>query len=85
MPRMDDEQSEPVEVPLDALSDAALRGLVEEFVSRDGTDYGRHERSLEEKVTDVRRQLQRGEAAIMFDPETRSTTIVVRRRQTPRS
>lgn len=78
---MDDEQPEPVEVPLDALSDAALRGLVEEFVSRDGTDYGRQERTLEDKVVDVLRQLHRGEAAIMFDPETRSTTIVVKRRR----
>lgn len=74
---MDDEQSEPVDVPLAALSAAALRGLVEEFVSRDGTDYGVRERSLDEKVHDVMRQLERGEAKIVFDPSTRSTNIVV--------
>lgn len=77
---MDDEQSAPLEVPLEALSADALRGLIEEFVSRDGTDYGRVERSLGEKVDDVLRQLRRGEAAIVFDPETRSTNIVARRR-----
>jgi uncharacterized protein YheU (UPF0270 family) len=76
---MDEEQSAPVEVPLDALSESALRGLIEEFVSRDGTDYGVHERSLEDKVGDVMRQLQRGEAVIVFDPETRSANVVVKR------
>lgn len=83
VPGMEDEPSQPVEVPLDALSAAALRGLVEEFVSRDGTDYGRHERTLEEKVADVLRQLQRGEAAIVYDPGTRSANIVVRRPGAP--
>ncbi|MDX2169369.1 MAG: YheU family protein [Deltaproteobacteria bacterium] len=77
---MDAEQGEPIEVPPSALSAAALRAVVEEFVSRDGTDYGVSERSLEEKVRDVLRQLERGEAAIMFDPESRTTHIVVRKR-----
>jgi uncharacterized protein YheU (UPF0270 family) len=53
-----------------------LRALVEEFVSRDGTDYGAVERSLEEKVADVMRQLERGEAHIVFDPESETVTIV---------
>lgn len=75
---MDEEQAAPIEVPLAALSPAALRGVVEEFVNREGTDYGLRERTLDEKVRDVMRQLERGEAVIVFDPETRSTTIVVR-------
>lgn len=78
---MEADPSEPVEVPLSALSDAALRGVIEEFVSRDGTDYGLQERTLAEKVRDVRRQLERGEAVIVFDPESRTTTIVPRRRR----
>ena len=78
---MEDEQSAPIEVPLDALSATALRGLVEEFVNREGTDYGVRERTLDEKVGDVMRQLERGEAAIVFDPESRSTTIVVRKKR----
>lgn len=66
----------PVEIPPDQLSPEALRGLVEEFVSRDGTDYGAVERSLEQKVRDVLRQLERGEARIVFDPETESVNVV---------
>lgn len=64
------------EVPWTSLSEAALRGLVEEFVTRDGTDYGRSEKSLEDKVTDVMRQLRRGEVKIVFDPESETANVV---------
>ena len=69
-----------VEIPVEALSVEALRGLIESFVGREGTDYGERERSLEEKVADVRCQLERGEARIVFDPETESVNIVPARR-----
>jgi uncharacterized protein YheU (UPF0270 family) len=65
-----------VDVPLDALDEATLVALVESFVGREGTDYGAVERSLEEKVADVRRQLERGDARIVFDPETETVNIV---------
>ena len=66
-------------MPLESLSDAALRALIESFVGREGTDYGLEERSLEQKVADVRRQLERGEARIVFDPKTESVNIVPER------
>jgi hypothetical protein len=68
-----------VDVPLEVLSDAALRALIESFVGREGTDYGLEERSLEAKVADVRRQLERGEARIVFDPKTESINIIPER------
>jgi len=68
---------DPVEVPTDALSPEALRALIEEFVTRDGTDYGSVERSLEEKVAAVRGQLARGEVRIVFDPESETTTLII--------
>jgi len=67
-----------VEVPAAALSRDALRALVEEFVTRDGTDYGAVERGLDAKVVDVLHQLERGEVRIVFDPESETTTIVSR-------
>ena len=67
----------PIEVPPDQLSRGALRALVEEFVTRDGTDYGPVERSLDDKVADVMRQIARGEVRIVFDPESETTTLVV--------
>jgi uncharacterized protein YheU (UPF0270 family) len=65
-----------VVIPAGSLSEAALGGLIESFVNREGTDYGARERSLAAKVAAVRRQLERGEARIEFDPETESVNIV---------
>ncbi|MBY0398708.1 YheU family protein [Myxococcota bacterium] len=66
------------------LSAEALRGLVEEFVSREGTDYGHVDRSLEGKVHDVMRQLETGEARIVFDLESETASIVSTREQRAR-
>ncbi len=43
-----------------------LENLIESFVLREGTDYGEHERTLEQKVADVKRQLQCGEAVLVW-------------------
>jgi uncharacterized protein len=68
--------SRSVEVPHGALSAEALRGVIEEFVTRAGTDYGTQERTIEEKITDVTRQLERGEVVIVLDAETATTNII---------
>jgi uncharacterized protein YheU (UPF0270 family) len=67
-----------VEVPHIHLTPEALRGVVEEFVTRDGTDYGRVEKTLDEKVAAVMRQLDRGEAAILYDGKNQTTSIAPR-------
>lgn len=72
------ETPEPVEVPYGELAPELLHGLVESFVLREGTDYGEKEFSLEDKVAGVIRQLKKGDARIVFDPETESVTIIVR-------
>jgi len=75
--RMDsDLPQEPVFVPHTELSPEALRGVIESFVLREGTDYGEREFSLEEKLLHVHRQLERGEARIVFDPNTETIDIV---------
>ncbi len=65
-----------VEVPHTELSAEVLQSLAEEFVSRDGTDYGAAEKSLAEKVALLIRQLETGRAKIYFDPESESINIV---------
>ncbi len=65
-----------VEVPVERISREALDGLIEEFVTRDGTDYGSQERTLEEKKRTIARQLDRGEVVILFDPESETCNIV---------
>jgi uncharacterized protein YheU (UPF0270 family) len=74
---MENEAPEPIEVPHTELSAQLLQAVIESFVLREGTDYGEREFSLEDKVAKVIAQLKRGEAKIIFDPETDSVTIVV--------
>ncbi|MBL8269320.1 MAG: YheU family protein [Steroidobacter sp.] len=73
----DPEEQRPVAVPHTELSPEALRGVIESFVLREGTEYGEREFTLDEKLAQVMRQLQRGEAQIMFDPVSSSVSIVV--------
>jgi uncharacterized protein len=69
---------EPIVVPYTELAADLLHAVVESFVLREGTDYGEKEISLEAKVARVMAQLKRGEAKILFDPESESITIVSR-------
>jgi uncharacterized protein YheU (UPF0270 family) len=65
----------PLVVPHRQLSAAALRGVIEAYVLREGTDYGWREFSLEQKVAHVTAQLEEGTAQIWFDPDTNSVDI----------
>jgi len=71
---------EPVFVPYEELSAEALRGVVESFVLREGTEYGSRDFTLEEKLAHVYGQLERREARIVFDPETETIDIIPTRR-----
>ena len=75
----EEEDTKPVEVPHTELAPSTLRAVIESFVLREGTDYGVQDVSLDRKVTDVMRQLERREAVILYDPGTDSVDIVVRR------
>jgi len=70
------DMSKLIQVPHDALSPQALRAVIEEYVTRAGTDYGTRERTIEEKIADVQRQVERGEAIILFDVDAATTNIV---------
>ena len=65
-----------VKIPYDQLSPEALHGVVEEFVTRDGTDYGEVEIPLETKIAQVLAQIRSGKAVIVFDQETESCTVL---------
>ncbi len=65
-----------VEIPLEKLTHEALEGVIDDFILREGTDYGAHEASLEKKREDILRQLKNGRAKIVFEPETESITLV---------
>ena len=59
-----------VEVPPQRLQTDILQALLEEYASRDGTDYGERELSLEQKVSSLRAQIQRGELLIVYEVES---------------
>ena len=53
----------------------ALQGVIEAFVTREGTDYGIQDVSLATKVLQVRQQLDAGTAVLVYDEDTESCTI----------
>lgn len=63
-------------IPHQQLSPDTLNTLIEDFVSRDGTDYGATEISLNQKAQQVRRQLDKGQIVIVFDNSTETCNIV---------
>lgn len=53
-------------IPWQELESETLNNIIESFVLREGTDYGLSEKSLSEKVSDIRRQLQQGTIVIVW-------------------
>ena len=65
----------PMIIPHHMLSPGALRGVIEAFVTREGTDYGLHDIPLATKVAQIQHQLDAGTAVIVYDEATDSCTI----------
>ncbi len=53
-------------VPWQQIEPDTLDNLIREFVLREGTDYGAIEVSLQDKVAQIRTQLESGEAVVVF-------------------
>ena len=65
-----------IQILWQSLSPAAVNGVIEEFVSREGTEYGAQEVSLETKCRQVMRQLKKGDVIITFNDEDQSCSLV---------
>ena len=63
-------------VPMDSLPAEVLQRVVEEFVTRGGTDDGQIDATLEQRVAQVMTQLRRGQAALEWDAESESVNII---------
>lgn len=59
-------------VPHEQLAPATLRAVVQEFVTRDGTDHS----SVEIRIDAVLRQLETGAVCLYFDEDTSSCNIL---------
>ncbi|NOH50510.1 YheU family protein [Vibrio rotiferianus] len=53
-------------IPWQDIAPETLENLIREFVLREGTDYGSVEVSLQSKIEQVKSQLEKGEAVIVF-------------------
>lgn len=70
-------------VPWTELEEATLRNLIEDYVTREGTEYGvGQETPLETRVAQVHRHLERGEAVVWFDDYS-ETVNILRREELP--
>lgn len=65
-------------IPWQQIAPETLDNLIREFVLREGTDYGVHEISLDTKVAQVKRQLQAGEAVIVYSELHETVDIQLR-------
>jgi len=67
-----------IEIPSERLSRDILGAVIEEYILREGTDYGVQEASLESKIKQVHRQIIQGDVLITFDPVTENCTLLTR-------
>jgi len=63
-------------IPVNKLSAKVLKRVIEEFISRDGTDYGAIEVSFETNFKQVKYKLKNGLVVLVFDDETETTNDI---------
>jgi uncharacterized protein YheU (UPF0270 family) len=70
-------REEGLEVPYDRIHPETLRNMIQEFVTRDGADWGDAGCTLEDKVEQVLRQLRDRKVKVVFDLTSQTANIVV--------
>ncbi len=65
-----------VVIPHQELSSEALLGVIEDFINREGTDYGESPVELATKVAQVRTQLEKGKIVLLYDQESATVNLV---------
>ena len=65
-------------IPPERLEKSTLIALIEEYITREGTDYGLEEVELSDKVSQLIYQLSLGQVVIVFDAASESTQLVTR-------
>ncbi|MDA8898421.1 YheU family protein [Porticoccaceae bacterium] len=67
-----------IEIPAERLNAEIMTAIIEEFILREGTDYGAQEVDFSSKVAQVMALLKAGEVTITFDPKTENCTLLTR-------
>lgn len=80
--RVDAEEFEFMIIPYHELSEQTLQALIEDFVTRDGTDYGWDELSMQEKARKLLALLETGELLISYNEASQTCGLVSREQST---
>jgi uncharacterized protein len=72
-----DHHEQGVDVPYEQLHPETLRNLLQEFVTREGSDWGATDGTLEDKVGQVLQQLRAKKVKVVFDLTSQTANIVV--------
>lgn len=64
-------------IPYDELAPDTLTRLIEDFVTRDGTDNG-DDTPLQTRVLRVRQALTKAQAFIVFDPDSQQCQLMLK-------
>lgn len=65
-----------VRVPAERVPPESLDALLEEYTSRDGTDYGEQETPLSERVAELRTGLRQGSVALLYDGDSETWDLL---------
>lgn len=63
-------------IPLDQLNESTLLAIIEDFILREGTDYGAIDATKEEKISQVKLQLKQGSAVLVYSELHESVNIL---------
>ena len=65
-----------IKIPIESLDRSIIFSIIEEFVLREGTDYGAYEVNFQSKIDEIYRKLESDEYSISYDESTESWTII---------
>ena len=63
-------------IPLEQINEETLTAIIEEFILREGTDYGEAEVSLNQKCGEVQKQLESKDVLIIYSELSESVTLI---------
>ena len=72
-----EQQEEGLDIPYQQIDPETLRRMIQEFVSRDGADWGDVGCTLDDKVDQVLQQLRNNQVKVVFDLRSQTANIVV--------
>jgi len=63
-------------IPIEQVNEDTLRAIIEDFILREGTDYGAIDASNEDKIAQVKVQLRQGSAVLVYSELHESINIL---------